>query len=194
MTEPQPSPWSEERIALLKKLHGEGHSFTRIADQLGGGITRNAANGKARRINLPERDRSMAQKRPYKPRDEIPASPPEPKPPKEKASPTLAPSKVSVAEKRPALPSLRPPKSIVGSSRIDATRQPATFLNLADDGCMFTLSSVNAIHTFCNQPIQSGSKYCTAHTKSSHDGFPKKKMNAHFNNGDDINGRKRGEF
>lgn len=189
----QETPWTEERVALLRKLHGEGHPFTLIADQLGGGITRNAAIGKARRLNLPERDRSMAQKRPYKPRDELAASPSEPKPPKEKASPTLAPSKVAAGEKRTALPALRPPKPVVVPSRIDATRQPATFLNLADDGCLYSLHSVDAIHMFCNQPVQNRSKYCSTHERASHDGFPKKKPNAHFCNGDDINGRKRTE-
>jgi GcrA cell cycle regulator len=47
--------WTDERIALLKKLWGEGKSAAEIAKALGGGLTRNAVIGKAHRLKLSNR-------------------------------------------------------------------------------------------------------------------------------------------
>ena len=42
--------WTEERIALLQKLWGQGYSASQIANQLQGGLTRNAVIGKIHRL------------------------------------------------------------------------------------------------------------------------------------------------
>jgi GcrA cell cycle regulator len=44
--------WTEARIELLIALHLDGLSFSKIAIELGGGITRNACIGKANRLGL----------------------------------------------------------------------------------------------------------------------------------------------
>ncbi len=46
--------WTEERVSLLKRLWGEGHTAAEIAKQLGG-VTRNAVIGKAHRLKLSNR-------------------------------------------------------------------------------------------------------------------------------------------
>lgn len=46
--------WTDERIALLKKLWGEGKTAAEIANKLGG-VTRNAVIGKAHRLKLSNR-------------------------------------------------------------------------------------------------------------------------------------------
>ncbi|MFP4097400.1 MAG: GcrA family cell cycle regulator [Alphaproteobacteria bacterium] len=46
--------WTEERVSLLTKLWGEGHTAAEIAKQLGG-VTRNAVIGKAHRLKLSNR-------------------------------------------------------------------------------------------------------------------------------------------
>lgn len=46
--------WTDERVALLKKLWGEGKTAAEIANALGG-ITRNAVIGKAHRLKLSNR-------------------------------------------------------------------------------------------------------------------------------------------
>ena len=43
--------WTDERVALLKKLWGEGKTAAEIAKELGG-VTRNAVIGKAHRLKL----------------------------------------------------------------------------------------------------------------------------------------------
>lgn len=45
--------WTPERIATLRRLHGEGASASFIAERLGG-ITRNAVLGKVMRLGLSE--------------------------------------------------------------------------------------------------------------------------------------------
>jgi GcrA cell cycle regulator len=47
--------WTDERVALLKKLWGEGKTAAEIAKSLGGGFTRNAVIGKAHRLKLSSR-------------------------------------------------------------------------------------------------------------------------------------------
>ncbi len=46
--------WTNERVALLKKLWGEGKTAAEIAKELGG-VTRNAVIGKAHRLKLSNR-------------------------------------------------------------------------------------------------------------------------------------------
>lgn len=46
------STWSDDRVELLKSLWGAGKSAAEIAQQLGGGISRNAVIGKAHRLGL----------------------------------------------------------------------------------------------------------------------------------------------
>jgi hypothetical protein len=47
--------WNDEREALLKQLWAEDVSLSGIATKIGGGCTRCAVSGKARRLNLPHR-------------------------------------------------------------------------------------------------------------------------------------------
>lgn len=46
--------WTEDRVAILKKLWGEGKTAAEIAKELGG-VTRNAVIGKAHRLKLSNR-------------------------------------------------------------------------------------------------------------------------------------------
>lgn len=50
-----PSPWTDQRVTLLRKLWAEGYVAHFIAVQLGGGLTKNAVIGKALRIGLEKR-------------------------------------------------------------------------------------------------------------------------------------------
>ena len=44
--------WTDERVALLKKMWGDGKTAAEIAKELGEGVTRNAVIGKAHRLKL----------------------------------------------------------------------------------------------------------------------------------------------
>lgn len=54
--------WTEERVALLKQLWGEGKTAAEIASHLGQGVTRNAVIGKAHRLKLSSRTSPVQQK------------------------------------------------------------------------------------------------------------------------------------
>ena len=54
--------WTEERVALLKQLWGEGKTAAEIANHLGQGVTRNAVIGKAHRLKLSSRTSPVQQK------------------------------------------------------------------------------------------------------------------------------------
>ena len=56
--------WTDERVALLKELHPTGMAFRQIAERLGGGISRNSAIGKSRRLGLPDRNGMGGKPRP----------------------------------------------------------------------------------------------------------------------------------
>jgi GcrA cell cycle regulator len=59
--------WTDERIALLKKLWEDGLSCSQIAARLGGDITRNAVIGKRKRLGIPDRGMDRPRMRRGKP-------------------------------------------------------------------------------------------------------------------------------
>ncbi len=66
--------WTDERVALLKRLWGEGKTAAEIAGELGG-VTRNAVIGKAHRLKLSNRVSPIQQnKKPAAPANK-PAAP-----------------------------------------------------------------------------------------------------------------------
>lgn len=76
--------WTDERVELLKKLWGEGHSASQIAKELGG-VTRNAVIGKVHRLGLSNRSTSAAAAAKTK-AAEAPAKPAAKSPPAEPAA------------------------------------------------------------------------------------------------------------
>ena len=58
--------WSEERVALLRKLWAEGYTGSEIANELGG-VTRNAVIGKVHRLGLAARATQYYRPRPPRP-------------------------------------------------------------------------------------------------------------------------------
>ena len=68
--------WTDERVALLKKLWMEGHSASQIAGELSGGVTRNAVIGKVHRLKLSARAKpANVASRPKAPRATPPRRP-----------------------------------------------------------------------------------------------------------------------
>jgi GcrA cell cycle regulator len=82
--------WTEERVALLKKLWGEGKTAAEIAKELGG-VTRNAVIGKAHRLKLSNRLSPIQQnnKKPVAPAANVSA--PIEKPVQKRVKKTVAP-------------------------------------------------------------------------------------------------------
>lgn len=134
----RPSPWSDERIEHLRKLVGERLlSFAEMAARLGGGITRNGAIGKAKRLGLC-----------------IPhvANPnPTPKPSRP------APSRIRLSTTRLRKPPTfqSPPVAII------PTCEPVTLMQLEPHHCRYPVSDDNKF-LFCGADKERGS-YCFHH-------------------------------
>lgn len=93
--------WTEERIALLKKLWAEGYSASRIGKELG--VSKNAVVGKAHRIKLPPRP-SPIKRQPTK-RAKGKSTPPQPEAVTQEApaSSSVAGNKTAQANQKPVV-------------------------------------------------------------------------------------------
>ena len=63
--------WTDERVAMLTKLWGEGLSCSQIAKAMGEGLTRNSVIGKVHRLKLPRRLYPSKPRKPRTPRPRI---------------------------------------------------------------------------------------------------------------------------
>jgi GcrA cell cycle regulator len=137
--------WSEERVALLRKLWTEGLSASQIAKQLGG-VTRNAVIGKVHRLGLAGRATpSRPAKRPIRAARPRPLGP---------IAPRLRP-----ASHMPAvvIPELEPVKFADGRA--------ASVLTLTENMCKYPIGDpTEADFAFCGRASACG-PYCQDHAR-----------------------------
>jgi GcrA cell cycle regulator len=137
--------WTDERVALLRKLWAEGLSASQIAKQLGG-VTRNAVIGKVHRLGLAGRATpSRPAKRPVRtarPRVIGPSAP-------RMRMPSNVPTVV--------IPHLEPLKLDDGKA--------ANVLTLNESMCKFPIGDpTDADFAFCGRGV-SGGPYCADHAR-----------------------------
>lgn len=147
--------WTDDRVATLAKLWGEGLSASQIAAALGGGVTRNAVIGKVHRLGLSGRVKAGAPipQRPAKPKP-ISAVPPvsEPVRPHVEQAGT-APSETSL-DHRWARDIALPESKRVG------------ILELRDSMCKWPIGDPSKPDfAFCGARSASGMPYCTEHCR-----------------------------
>lgn len=138
--------WSEERVALLRKLWAEGLSASQIAKQLGG-VTRNAVIGKVHRLGLAGRATpSRPAKRPVRtarPRSLGPSAP-----------------RLRSASSVPlvVIPDLPPLKLEDGKA--------ATVLTLNESMCKYPIGDpTDADFAFCGRGVFGSHPYCQDHAR-----------------------------
>ncbi len=137
--------WTEERVALLKKLWLEGLSASQIAKQLGG-VTRNAVIGKVHRLGLSGRA--------------TPSSPPRPafkapRPPRPVSNASLAPRRALA----------HPPAPQPQTAYYVEEPGSATVLTLGAHMCKWPIGDpASDGFTFCGRRIGEGS-YCNEHAR-----------------------------
>ena len=139
--------WTEERVALLKKLWAEGLSASQIAKQLSG-VTRNAVIGKVHRLGLAGR---ATPSRPAK----RPVRAARPRPMGSPSAPRLRPATSSV----PAVfvPQLEPLRGEDGRT--------ANVLTISEQVCKFPIGDPNdADFAFCGRG-SAGGPYCADHAR-----------------------------
>jgi len=150
--------WTDERVALLRKLWTEGLSASQIAKQLGG-VTRNAVIGKVHRLGLAGRATpSRPAKRPVRasrPRIIGPSAP-------RLRMPSLTPSVV--------IPHLEPLKGEDGKA--------ANVLTLNESMCKFPIGDpTDPEFAFCGRGAV-GSPYCADHARLAYQPSQAKKRRA----------------
>lgn len=138
--------WTDERVALLRKLWTEGLSASQIAKQLGG-VTRNAVIGKVHRLGLAGRATpSRPAKRPVRPARPRPMSP---------SAPRLRTSALVPAVTLPALEPLR----LDDGSTVNV-------LKLTDRMCKFPIGDPpDPDFAFCGREAGENGPYCADHAR-----------------------------
>jgi GcrA cell cycle regulator len=136
--------WTEERVAQLKLLWGQGMSASQVSRQLGG-VSRNAVIGKVHRMGLNGRDR--------------PAAP--------RALGGLAPNRAKSRSHGPGVVSIgaRAPQSHAPRRRPSVDLPPtASILELSEDACRWpTGDPQHDDFGFCGRHRSGPGAYCPDH-------------------------------
>lgn len=153
--------WTEERVALLRRLWEDGQSASKIAAQLGG-VTRNAVIGKVHRLGLAGR---------VKPGEDAPL--PVVKPIEVEKAPmtAVAPEPAVIVSHRPApeFPSAAtsaPVATAVTDTVTIPVSQRVTIMDLRESMCRWPLGDPTTPEfRFCGARSITGLPYCTHHAE-----------------------------
>tara|TARA_R110002126_G_scaffold13118_7_gene57200 strand:- start:94611 stop:95285 length:675 start_codon:yes stop_codon:yes gene_type:complete len=150
--------WTDERVAVLKKMWGDGKTAAEIAKELAEGVTRNAVIGKAHRLKLSGRASPIqASKKTVKVAKEQTIAKPRAK---AKAVDTLA--KPKAAPKRALTSSGSPTKQDVEIIKNKGQRLPLSELN--ERMCRWPIGDPkSAEFGFCGEHSETGLSYCPEH-------------------------------
>ena len=158
--------WTEERVALLRKLWTEGLSASQIAKQLGG-VTRNAVIGKVHRLGLAGRATpSRPAKRPVRVSRPRMIGPSAPRLRPAASMPTVV------------IPDLEPLKLEDGKA--------ASVLTINDTMCKYPIGDpADANFAFCGRNAASG-PYCQDHARLAYQPSHAKKRRTNTGEGDEL--------
>jgi GcrA cell cycle regulator len=151
--------WTDERIALLKKMWKEGKSAAEIAKMLGKGVTRNAVIGKAHRMGLSGRP-SPIKKPAAAPKKEKEAAP------KKEAVKETRSSKSAPAPSAKINPAMA--KEVEELKKIEKEVLPLNggipLIDLTERMCKWPIGDPKEDDfTFCGRGIRPGTPYCPDH-------------------------------
>lgn len=179
--------WTDERVALLKKLWMEGLSASQIAGELSGGVTRNAVIGKVHRLKLSARAKpANVASRPKAPR----ATPP--RRPSSGAGPAARASVSAVSQRRTSA------APVVGATalKIDTELETETvaevqtratelyippeerisLLQLSEKTCKWPIGDpMSSEFHFCGRNAEEGKPYCEFHARRAYHQVERKK-------------------
>lgn len=143
--------WTDDRVALLKKLWGEGKTAAEIAGELGG-VTRNAVIGKAHRLKLSNRVSPIQQNK-----KQIPAN-------------------KSVPEKKIETKVLATNISLSPSASAKG-RKTVPLMALRPDMCRWPIGDPQEENFgFCGGHIITGLPYCPEHAKMAYQAATRNKI------------------
>ncbi len=153
--------WTEERVALLRRLWEDGQSASKIAAQLGG-VTRNAVIGKVHRLGLAGRVKS-GEDAPI-----VAMKPAEAEKPSIAAA-TSEPALVVSHRPAPEFPQAATPTPATASTpdtAAIAVSQRVTIMDLRESMCRWPLGDPTTPEfRFCGGRSITGLPYCTHHAE-----------------------------
>ncbi|MBX2835113.1 MAG: GcrA family cell cycle regulator [Micavibrio sp.] len=140
--------WTDDRVAVLKKLWGEGKTAAEIAKELGN-VTRNAVIGKAHRLKLSNRASPIQQ-------NKAPAA--------KAAAPAPKAAPVVVEKKQPANTSVKPAPSL--PKRTSSLPTNKKLIDLKANECRWSDGDPREDDFgFCGCKVVPGLPYCAEHAK-----------------------------
>ena len=170
--------WTDERVATLTKMWGEGNSASQIAKELGG-VTRNAVIGKVHRLGLSNRATTTTKaKAAPKAAKEAPKTKPKPKEPVRVANPkstTEIPTARDIPRKRPIITAGQPlppqpsasevsAEALAKVVEIEGQAKKLNLMQLTERTCKWPIGDpATDDFWFCGHPVQAGKPYCETH-------------------------------
>lgn len=159
--------WTNERIELLQKLWLEGCSASRIASELGAGVTRNAVIGKVFRLGLSGRVKTVT--------GHVPAAHHQKTP--RRAAQVRASAHLSIGNTALAMQPmmLEAPRPQVAEDVVVPICEPVTIMDLRESMCRWPMGDpAQADFRYCGAKKVPGSgPYCACHSgiayQSHHD-------------------------
>lgn len=134
--------WTDDRVALLKKLWGEGKTAAEIAKELGG-VTRNAVIGKAHRLKLSNRVSPIQQNK--------------------KPAPV---AKTPTAANTPGKETKKQKPAKIAAVHEDMSKARYTLLELKGSMCRWPIGDPQTEEFgFCGDSCVPGLPYCAEHGK-----------------------------
>lgn len=184
--------WTDDRVALLKKLWMEGLSASQIASELSGGVTRNAVIGKVHRLKLSARAKpSSGPSRPKPQRTSAPA-PRRSSAGSGVARPSAGASAMSQRrsvsapmvgatalkmETTPEAETEAPPEAASRAQELFIPEgERVSLLQLSEDTCKWPIGDpVAPDFYFCGRHADEGKPYCEFHSRRAYHQIDKKK-------------------
>jgi GcrA cell cycle regulator len=188
--------WTDERVALLKKLWMEGLSASQIAAELGEGVTRNAVIGKVHRLKLSGRAKpAPSSPRARKPRVTQSTTPRRPQPSASTSRPAASSTAASAAPKRRT--TVHAPVSGANALQMSAETEQTQVLEtspsqeifipveeriglmqLSESTCKWPIGDpLNEDFHFCGRNSDEGKPYCECHSKRAYHQLDRRKKN-----------------
>ncbi len=148
--------WTEERVELLRKLWNEGLSASRVAAELGAGITRNAVIGKIHRLGLAERAKTA-----NTPRARAAKQTRQPQTPQRPQAPAV------IGNVALALAPIAAPVAKRGDDVVIPISERVTLMELRESMCRWPMGDPsNPEFRFCGARSPAGSgPYCAYHAR-----------------------------
>lgn len=167
--------WTDERIALLKKMWKEGKSAAEIAKSLGKGVTRNAVIGKAHRMGLSGRPspikKTAAPKKEAAPKKD----PPKTTRSKKTAAPAAAPSTKASSPAKEAAEDVK-----LFEKDVIPPGGGVALIDLTERMCKWPIGDPREPDfTFCGRGIRPGTPYCPDHAAMAYQTSSRSRGGAH---------------